>query len=108
MTLHFLLLTSLFLLISDSCEFFTEASYPRSYPCDVKNENGSFIAECNGRRLQEVPQTVDKDVRKMYVKVLSILSTNPGILEGLNKIASLALLYILQDSAPNSRTCSKF
>ena len=44
----------------------------------------------------------------MYVKVLSILSTNPGILEGLNKIASLALLYILQDSAPNSRTCSKF
>ena len=44
----------------------------------------------------------------MYVKVLSMLSTNPGTLKGFNKIASLALLYNLQDSAPNSRTHSKF
>lgn len=44
----------------------------------------------------------------MYVKVLSIGSTNPGTLGELNKIASLTLLYNFQDSAPISRNRSKF
>lgn len=65
MTLHFLLLTCLFLLISDSCEFFAEANYSRSYPCDETKRNGSVIAECNNRQLHEVPQTVDKSVTEL-------------------------------------------
>lgn len=42
----------------------------------------------------------------MYVKVLSILNTNPGRLEGFNRI-SLLELYSLKDSAPKSRTLAK-
>lgn len=42
----------------------------------------------------------------MYVKVLSKLNTNPGRLEGFNRIGLLEL-DSLKDSAPNSRTLAK-
>ncbi|KAM5221737.1 toll-like receptor 8 [Ctenodactylus gundi] len=58
MSLWSWLLTFLCLFISGSCELFAEANYSRSFPCDEKRQNGSVIAECNSRRLQEVPQTV--------------------------------------------------
>ncbi|EPY74583.1 hypothetical protein CB1_001960007 [Camelus ferus] len=73
MTLHFLLLTCLFLLVSDPCEFFTEANYSRSYPCDEKIQNGSVIAECDNRRLQEVPQTVGKYVTELDLSGIKYL-----------------------------------
>lgn len=66
MTLQSLLLTCLVLLISDSCGFSTETNYlRRSFPCDEKTQNGSVIAECNNRRLQEVPQTVGPAVTEL-------------------------------------------
>ncbi|XP_016058412.1 PREDICTED: toll-like receptor 8 [Miniopterus natalensis] len=66
MTLQSLLLTCLFLLISDSCEFFTETNYSRrSFPCDERIQGAAVIAECNNRRLQEVPQTVGQDVTEL-------------------------------------------
>ncbi|XP_007517535.1 toll-like receptor 8 [Erinaceus europaeus] len=60
-----LFLTCLLLLVSDSCEFFTEANYSRSYPCDEKRENVSIIAECNNRQLHQVPQSVNKHVTEL-------------------------------------------
>lgn len=101
MTLHFLLLTSLFLLISDSCEFFTEASYPRSYPCDVKNENGSFIAECNGRRLQEVPQTVDKDVTEVDLSDNFITRVTNESFQGLQNLTKINLNHNAKSQSGN-------
>ncbi|XP_073918706.1 toll-like receptor 8 isoform X2 [Castor canadensis] len=65
MSLWSSILTCLFLLISGSCEFFAEANYFRSYPCDEKRQNVSIVAECNNRQLQEVPQTVSKYVTEL-------------------------------------------
>ncbi|XP_005316026.1 toll-like receptor 8 [Ictidomys tridecemlineatus] len=59
------ILICLFLLISDSCEFFAESNYSRSYPCDEKKQNNSIIAECDSRQLQKVPQTVGKYVTEL-------------------------------------------
>ncbi|XP_055419232.1 toll-like receptor 8 isoform X2 [Bubalus kerabau] len=101
MTLRFLLLTSLFLLISDSCEFFTEASYPRSYPCDVKNENGSFIAECNSRRLQEVPQTVDKDVTEVDLSDNFITQITNESFQGLQNLTKINLNHNAKSQSGN-------
>nr|ADZ13669.1 Toll-like receptor 8 [Capra hircus] len=101
MTLHFLLLTSLFLLISDSCEFFTEVSYPRSYPCDVKNKNGSFIAECNSRRLQEVPQTVDKAVTEVDLSDNFITRITNESFQGLQNLTKINLNHIAKSQSGN-------
>lgn len=50
-------------------------------------------------------------MKEVYIKVISILqivSINHGILEGFNKIAPLALLYNVKDSAANYRIFQKF
>ncbi|MBZ3870096.1 Toll-like receptor 8 [Sciurus carolinensis] len=65
MSLWSSILICLFLLVSDYCEFFAESNYSRSYPCDEKKQNNSIIAECDSRRLREVPQTVGKYVTEL-------------------------------------------
>ncbi|XP_008851118.1 toll-like receptor 8 [Nannospalax galili] len=65
MSLQPSILTCLFLLTSGTHEFFLKANYSRSYPCDVKRQNSSVIAECNDRRLQEVPQTIGNYVTEL-------------------------------------------
>ncbi|XP_004591608.2 toll-like receptor 8 [Ochotona princeps] len=52
-------------LLTAFCEFSSETNYSRSYPCDEKRQNGSVIAECNNRHLQEVPQTVGNYVTEL-------------------------------------------
>ncbi|XP_006212683.3 toll-like receptor 8 [Vicugna pacos] len=91
MTLHFLLLTCLFLLISDPCEFFTEANYSRSYPCDEKIQNGSVIAECDNRRLQEVPQTVGKYVTELDLSGNFIRHITNESFQGLQNLTKINL-----------------
>ncbi|XP_007455115.1 PREDICTED: toll-like receptor 8 [Lipotes vexillifer] len=91
MTLHFLLLTCLFLLISDSCEFFAEANYSRSYPCDETKQNGSVIAECNNRQLHEVPQTVDKSVTELDLSGNFIRRITNESFQGLQNLTKIDL-----------------
>ncbi|KAF3815791.1 toll-like receptor 8 isoform X2 [Mirounga angustirostris] len=91
MTLLFLLLTCLFLLISDSYEFFTKADYSRSYPCDERRQNGSVIAECNSRRLQEVPQTVGKYVTALDLSDNYITHITNESFQGLQNLTKINL-----------------
>nr|KAF6493130.1 toll like receptor 8 [Molossus molossus] len=92
MTLQPLLLTCLFLLISDSCEFFTEVNYSRrSYPCDEKRQGVSVIAECNNRRLQEVPQTVGQDVTKLDLSDNLITHITNESFQGLPNLTEINL-----------------
>lgn len=46
-------------------EFSSESNHSRSFPCDEKTENDSVVAECNSRRLLEVPRTVGKNVTEI-------------------------------------------
>lgn len=91
MSLQSLLLIGLFLLISDSCEFFTEANYSRSYPCDEKKQNVSIIAECNSRRLQEVPQTVGKYVTELDLSDNFITHITNESFQGLQNLTKINL-----------------
>ncbi|GAB5584416.1 toll-like receptor 8 [Prionailurus iriomotensis] len=91
MTLQSLLLTCLFLLISDSHEFFTEANYSRSYPCDEKRQNGSIIAQCNDRRLREVPQTVSKYVTALDLSYNFITHITNESFQGLQNLTRINL-----------------
>ncbi|XP_004409274.1 PREDICTED: toll-like receptor 8 [Odobenus rosmarus divergens] len=91
MTLRFLLLTCLFLRISDSYEFFTKANYSRSYPCDERRQNGSVIAECNSRRLQEVPQTVGKYVTELDLSDNYITHITNESFQGLQNLTKINL-----------------
>lgn len=91
MTLHFLLLTCLFLLIPDSCEFFTGANYSRSYPCDERKENGSVIAECNNRQLQEVPRRVGNYVTELDLSDNFIRRITNESFQGLQNLTKINL-----------------
>ncbi|KAI5757588.1 TLR8 [Gulo gulo luscus] len=91
MTLPSLFLTCLFLLISDSHEFFSEANYSRSYPCDEKRQNGSVIAECNSRRLREVPQTVGKYVTALDLSDNYITYITNESFQGLQNLTKINL-----------------
>ncbi|XP_054437154.1 toll-like receptor 8 [Pteronotus mesoamericanus] len=92
MTLQPLLLTCLFLLIPDSWEFFTAADYyRRSYPCDEKTQGASVIAECNSRRLQEVPQTVGQDVTELDLSDNLITRITNESFQGLQNLTTLNL-----------------
>ncbi|XP_044620393.1 toll-like receptor 8 isoform X2 [Equus asinus] len=91
MILQPLLLTCLFLIISDSCEFFTETNYSRSYPCDEKRENVSVIAECNDRRLEEVPQTVGKYVTELDLSDNFIIHITNESFQGLQNLTKINL-----------------
>ncbi|XP_044945228.1 toll-like receptor 8 isoform X2 [Mustela putorius furo] len=91
MTLPSLFLTCLFLLISDSYEFFNKANYSRSYPCDEKRQNGSVIAECNGRRLREVPQTVGKYVTALDLSDNYITHITNESFQGLQNLTKINL-----------------
>ncbi|XP_008154798.2 toll-like receptor 8 [Eptesicus fuscus] len=92
MTLPSLLLTCLVLLISASCGFPTETSYlRRSFPCDEKIQNGSVIAECNNRWLQEVPQTVGPDVTVLDLSDNFITHITNGSFERLQDLTSINL-----------------
>ncbi|XP_057574002.1 toll-like receptor 8 [Hippopotamus amphibius kiboko] len=91
MTLHFLLLTCLFLLVSDSCDFFTEANYSRSYPCDEKTLNGSVIAECDNRQLREVPQTVSKYATELDLSGNFIRRITNESFQGLQNLTKINL-----------------
>ncbi|XP_026333920.1 toll-like receptor 8 [Ursus arctos] len=91
MTLPSLLLTCLFLLISDSYEFFTKANHSRSYPCDERRQNGSIIAECNSRRLREVPQTVGKYVTALDLSDNYITHITNESFQGLQNLTKINL-----------------
>ncbi|XP_024425724.2 toll-like receptor 8 [Desmodus rotundus] len=92
MTLWALLLTCLLLLILDSWELFTKADYyRRSYPCDEKTQGVSVIAECNDRRLQEVPQTVGQDVTELDLSENSITHITNESFQGLQNLTKLNL-----------------
>ncbi|XP_044090564.1 toll-like receptor 8 [Neovison vison] len=91
MTLPSLFLTCLVLLISDSYEFFSKANYSRSYPCDEKRQNGSVIAECNGRRLREVPQTVGKYVTALDLSDNYITHITNESFQGLQNLTKINL-----------------
>ncbi|KAM8753068.1 toll-like receptor 8 [Rhynchonycteris naso] len=91
MSLQSLLLTCLFLLISDSWEFFTETDYSRSYPCDKTRQGAAVIAECNNRRLQEVPQTVSKDVTELDLSDNLIKHITNESFQGLQALTKINL-----------------
>ncbi|XP_039729815.1 toll-like receptor 8 isoform X2 [Pteropus medius] len=91
MTLQSLLLTCLFLLISHSCEFFTEAEYPGSYPCDLKTLNFSIIVECNDRQLKEVPQITVKNVTELDLSGNSIMHVTNKSFQGLQNLTKINL-----------------
>ncbi|XP_038613451.1 toll-like receptor 8 [Tachyglossus aculeatus] len=42
-----------------------EMSYPRTFPCDIRRENASLMADCSARRLREVPDRMDIDVTEL-------------------------------------------
>nr|XP_044996754.1 toll-like receptor 8 isoform X2 [Jaculus jaculus] len=89
MSLQPSVLTFLLLLTSGSCEVFRESNYSRSYPCDEKRQNGSVIAECNNRRLQEVPHTVSSYVTDLDLSdnfITHITSESFQELQNLTKI----------------------
>ncbi|XP_004689909.1 PREDICTED: toll-like receptor 8 [Condylura cristata] len=91
MALRSSLLTCLFLLTSVSCEFFARANYSRRYPCDEKKQNNSVIAECNHRRLREVPRTLSKYVTELDLSDnLITLVTNESF-QGLHSLTKINL-----------------
>nr|QHA79029.1 toll-like receptor 8 [Trichechus inunguis] len=85
------LLICLFLLISGSCEFFAEANYSRSYPCDERKQNGSVLADCNSRRLQEVPQTVGRYVTELDLSDNFIKHITNESFQGLQNLTKINL-----------------
>ncbi|XP_045393521.1 toll-like receptor 8 [Lemur catta] len=93
MSLQTSILTCLFLIISGSCEFFPEASYSRSYPCDEKKQNDCVIADCSHRRLQEVPQTVDKYVTELDLSDNFIKYVTNESFQGLHNLTKINLNY---------------
>ncbi|XP_019506733.1 PREDICTED: toll-like receptor 8 [Hipposideros armiger] len=89
MTLQCLLLTCVFLLISDSCELFAEADYSRRSPCDETRQNASVIAQCNNRKLDKVPHEVGKYVTELDLSdnlITCITNESFRGLENLTKI----------------------
>uniref|UniRef100_H0Y021 Toll like receptor 8 n=2 Tax=Otolemur garnettii TaxID=30611 RepID=H0Y021_OTOGA len=91
MSLRSSILTCLFLLISGSWEFFAEANYSRSYPCDERRQNGSVFADCSSRRLQEVPQTVDKNVTELDLSYNFIKRITNESFQGLQSLTKINL-----------------
>ncbi|KAL2768996.1 toll-like receptor 8 isoform 2 precursor, partial [Daubentonia madagascariensis] len=91
MSLQPSILTCFFLIISGSCEFFPEASYSRSYPCDEKKQNDSVIADCSDRRLQEVPQTVGKYVTELDLSDNFITYITNESFQGLQNLTKINL-----------------
>ncbi|KAM9181463.1 toll-like receptor 8 [Dugong dugon] len=85
------LLICLFLLISGSCELFAEANYSRSYPCDEREQNGSVLADCNNRRLQEVPQTVGRYVTELDLSDNFIKHITNESFQGLQNLTKINL-----------------
>uniref|UniRef100_G3T843 Toll like receptor 8 n=1 Tax=Loxodonta africana TaxID=9785 RepID=G3T843_LOXAF len=85
------LLICLFLLIAASWEFFAEANYTRSYPCDERKQNGSVIAECNNRQLQEVPQTVGRYVTELDLSNNFIKHITNESFQGLQNLMKINL-----------------
>ncbi|XP_037368608.1 toll-like receptor 8 isoform X2 [Talpa occidentalis] len=85
------LLTCLFLLISVSYEIFPRTNYSRSYPCDEKKQNNSVLAECNDRRLREVPRTLSEYVTDLDLSGnLITLITNESF-QGLHNLTKINL-----------------
>ncbi|XP_037677194.1 toll-like receptor 8 isoform X2 [Choloepus didactylus] len=91
MTLQSPLLIGVFLLILGSCESFTEANYSRSYPCDERKQNASVIADCNNRRLQEVPQTVGRYVTELELAGNLITRITNESFKGLQNLTKINL-----------------
>ncbi|XP_008569564.1 PREDICTED: toll-like receptor 8 [Galeopterus variegatus] len=91
MTLQTSILACLFLLISGSYESLAEANYSRSYPCDEKRQNNSVIAECNNRRLPEVPQTVGKYVTELDLSDNFITLITNASFQGLQNLTKINL-----------------
>ncbi|XP_006835691.1 PREDICTED: toll-like receptor 8 [Chrysochloris asiatica] len=86
-----LLIICLSLLISGSCEFFAEANYSRSFPCDERKQNGSIIAMCNYRQLEEVPQTVGKYVTELDLSENFIRHITNESFQGLQNLTKINL-----------------
>ncbi|KFO19280.1 toll-like receptor 8 [Fukomys damarensis] len=82
-------LICIFLLSSGSCEFFAE--YSRSFPCDESRHNASVIAECNHRRLQEVPKTVGRNVTDLDLSDNFITHITNESFQGLQKLTRINL-----------------
>lgn len=83
------ILTCIFLITSTSCEFF--AGHSRSFPCDERMQNASVIAECNNRRLQEVPKTVGRNVTELDLSDNFITHITNKSFKGLHKLTRLNL-----------------
>ncbi|XP_008064294.1 toll-like receptor 8 [Carlito syrichta] len=91
MSLWSSILICLFLIIYGSCEFLTVVNYSRNYPCDEKKKNNSVIAECNNRRLQEVPQTVGKYVTELDLSENFITNITNESFQGLQNLTKINL-----------------
>ncbi|KAF6390959.1 toll like receptor 8 [Rhinolophus ferrumequinum] len=91
MTLQCLLVTCLFLLICDSCEFFAGADYPRDYPCHETRQNSSVIAECSGLDLREVPKGVSKYVTELDLSSNFITLITNESFRGLGNLTKINL-----------------
>lgn len=89
MSLQPWILTYFCLLTSGTSGSFFKANYSRSYPCDEKRHKALVIAECNERRLQEVPQTIGKYVAEIDLSdnfITHITSKSFQELQNLTKI----------------------
>ncbi|CAO2624014.1 Toll-like receptor 8 [Lemmus lemmus] len=101
MALQSWILTYFYLLSSGTGEFFFRANYSRSYPCDEKNENSLVIAECNDRRLQEVPQTIGKSVTEIDLSGNSIMHVTNKSFQELQNLTKINLNHNANQANPN-------
>ncbi|XP_041502175.1 toll-like receptor 8 [Microtus oregoni] len=95
------ILTYLCLLSSGTGAFFFRENYSRSYPCDEKWENDSVIAECNDRRLQEVPQTIGQDVTEINLSDNSIMHVTNESFRELRNLTKINLNHNANQAHPN-------
>ncbi|XP_004612243.1 toll-like receptor 8 [Sorex araneus] len=91
MVLQRLLQTCLFLPIFTSCEFIIEPVLLRSYPCDEVMLNNSIIAECNSRRLKEVPQRLSHNVTELDLSENFIAHITNTSFQGLLNLTKINL-----------------
>lgn len=101
MALQSWILTYFCLLSSGTGEFFFRANYSRSYPCDEIKKNGVVIAECNDRRLQEVPQTIGKNVTEINLSDNSIMHVTNESFRELRNLTKINLNHNANQAHPN-------
>ncbi|EGV91898.1 toll-like receptor 8 [Cricetulus griseus] len=100
MSLQSWILTYFCLLTSGTSEFF-KVNYSRSYPCDEKRKNDLVLAECNDRRLQEVPPTIGKYVTEIDLSHNSIMHVTNESFRELQNLTKINLNHNANQQHPN-------